>query len=1012
MLGPLEISDGGEWLPVGAPKGRSVLGILLIRAPEVVSMDQLSFELWGDAPPKTAVTQLHGYVMRLRRLLGDAGQRVIVTAPPGYRLVTGEREVDVQVFTELVERGRAALDDGRAEQAAALLRDGLAVWRGPALFDVPPSPLVSAEASRLAEQRLAAQETRIEADLRCGRHVELIGELERLVEEHPLREAPWRQLMVALHRTGRRGEALAAFRRLRRTFVDELGVEPSAAVRELHRSLLADDRPVEDSRAGSRPMRRPHPVPRQLPAAPRFMGRSDEVKQLDELLDGDGGPGTAMVISAIGGTAGVGKTALAVHWAHRAASRFPDGQLFVNLRGHDAGPPVTPAVVLGQFLRALGVTTDQIPHDTEERAALYRSVLAERRMLVVLDNASDADQVRPLLPGSPACLTLVTSRDDLRALTVTHGARGLRLDVLRHDDALALLTGVLGAERARAETGNLAELARLCGHLPLALRIAAANLAVRPAQTIAGQVAELRGGDLLGKLSAGDDRQAMVRAAFDLSYATLSAPARRLFRLLGVAPGKDFTAHTAAALLDTSASDASAILDQLCAAHLIEPLALNRFTFHDLIRRYASALAGQEDPEPVRREALARLLDHYLSTASAAGDRYAPYEQIRRFRPERPLPSTVDFADRDEAMAWLDAERDNLLAVAAHAARHGWPRHATDLADALFHYFDVRGDWDNALVLQHQAVATARAHGDLPAQAAALRHLAITLRWMGRHVEALEHSLESRSIAHRLKDPTNEARFLFHVAIMYRLLGRYPDALDHLRQAGELFERTGDLAGQARVLYNLGSHLRYTGRYAEALTSLEESLVAARKAGNRTTEGNVLTGLGQVFLRLGRHREAVEHITEALGVARTISNPAIETFALNNLGLAHRAAGRYGESLRHHEQALAIALRVGDRNAEFESRCGLGEALCAAGRLDEALRHARAALALATELRVVHDEARARDSLAVIHAELGQHDRAREHWQRALAVYTELGDPRAGRVSERLRQLPAELHFR
>ena len=989
VLGALEVLGGAGWVPVSAPRGRALLAVLLVRAAGVVSIDQLVCELWGDQPPKTAVTQIHGYVMRLRRTLGDGDGRLLVTAAPGYRLALGDRDVDLQEFVRLTGQGREALAAGRAERAAQLLGEALALWRGPALFDVPPTPLVAAEASRLDELRLAAWDARIEADLRRGRHAELIGELRRHVDEHPLREEPWRQLMLALYRSGRQTEALAEFQRLRRILIDEVGVEPGAAVRKVHQAILADDLPVEPAMATQ-------PVPRQLPAAPRFIGRADELKQLDEVLDAESGPGAALVISAIAGTGGVGKTALAVHWGHQVAGRFPDGQLYVNLRGYDTGTPVPPAAVLAQFLHALGVPPDQIPHGIDGRAAQYRTLLADRRMLVLLDNASSPDQVRPLLPGSATCLTLITSRDDLRALTVTHGARGLRLDVLRHDDALALLADVLGADRAGADTGGLAELARLCGHLPLALRIAGANLAVHPQQTIAGHVAELRQGNLLGKLAVSGDRQAAVRAAFDLSYATLTEPARRLFRLLGMAPVPNFTAATAAALLDTATEDASATLDRLAAAHMIEPLVSNRFTFHDLVRLYASTLAGQEDPEPVQRDALTRLFDHYLRTASAAMDRYAPQG------PARPGSSTVDFADRERATAWLDAERENLLAVADHAGRHGWPVHTIRLAETLFRYFDDRADWDPVLVLSGRALDVARTHNDLRAQAAILVNFGVTCRRIGRHPEALEHFQQSHAIARRLDDPATEARGVFNIALMHLVLGRWREAVDPLRWALELFERTGDRAGQARVLYNLGGHYRYTGRYREAIDCLGKALELARETGNPTIECRLLSGIGQVHLCLGRHDEAIEHCTAALALARRLSTPDDEVFAHNSLGMIYRSLGQCDRSLDHHQQALEIALRIRAGNEELETRCGLGETLRAAGRLDEALRQARIALAMATELRLTHDEAKARDCLAGIHAELGDHDHARNHWHRALAIYTELGDPEADRISQRL----------
>jgi DNA-binding SARP family transcriptional activator len=479
VLGPLQVFDGTGWQGVGPATSRSVLATLLMRAPDVVSVEALIHELWGDTPPKTAATQIHRSVMRLRRAMRDPDGQVLVTASPGYRLTIGDDDIDAQRFGDTAERGHEALRAGEPDRAAGLLNEALDLWQGPALSDVSATSSVAVEADRLAEQRLAAWEARVEADLECGRHAELVGELRRHVERHPLRERSWGQLMIALHRGGRTAEALRTFHQLRRVLVEEIGVEPCAEVRQLHEELLAGT-PAGAGRVT---------VPRQLPAVGAFVGRAAELPRLDDLLSET--DGTAVVAAAIAGAAGVGKTTLALRWAHLATPRFPDGQLYVNLHGYDSGPAVSPTAVLAQFLQALGVSPEEIPSEEEQRAALYRTLVAGKRMLVVLDNASTSDQVRPLLPGPSACATAITSRDDLRGLTATHGVQRLRLDVLIHDEAVALLRAVLGSERADAEQGSVAELARLCGHLPLALRIAGANLAARPHQTVTDQVAEL-----------------------------------------------------------------------------------------------------------------------------------------------------------------------------------------------------------------------------------------------------------------------------------------------------------------------------------------------------------------------------------------------------------------------------------------------------------------------------------------------------------------------------------------
>jgi DNA-binding SARP family transcriptional activator len=538
MLGTLEVSDGAGFTGIGSAKRRAVLAVLLIRAGEVVRVEQLIDELWGAEPPGSAATQVHGHVSRLRRALGDEDGTVLVTDEHGYRLEVADRQLDVGEFDELVRRGLAVLRRGESAAAADLLRAALALWRGNPLSDVVPTELVTTATERLLERWLDAWESTVDAELMCGRHASIVAELTQQVELYPLRERMWRQLMLALHRTGRQAEALATFQRARRTWMTELGEEPSAELRRLHQELLA---PVD------------RVVPRQLPAAPAFVGRAIELSRL-------GGGTTAIV-----GGAGVGKTALALHWGALAADRFPDGQLYIDLRGFDRRHALTPAAVLARFLQALGVPA---PDDEDERAAVYRTTLSDRRMLVVLDNARDAEHVRPLLPGPSPAEVLITSRDDLRGLVVTHGVHRLTLDRLAPADAEAVLTHVLGP-------GDFGELAELCDFLPLALRIAAANLSARPQQTVADLVAVLRTGDPLTELSVAGDPVIGVRAALDVTYAALTTEERRVF-----------------SLLDEDVTAVGPEVDRLAALHLVTPAGPYRHTMSTLVRRYARDVAG------------------------------------------------------------------------------------------------------------------------------------------------------------------------------------------------------------------------------------------------------------------------------------------------------------------------------------------------------------------------------------------------------------------------------------
>jgi DNA-binding SARP family transcriptional activator len=608
ILGPLLVRSGAGWLPVPAEQQRLVLAMLLADAGRAVSIDHIVDALWGDRPPRRAVNTVQAYVLRLRRRLGDG---TLVTRGRGYELLVGDNDLDAAVFERLVTAGRRELDRGRAEAGAARLVKALALWRGPAFADVPVSPSLAARAMHLEQLRLIAEEDRAGALLDLGRQLEVVDDLRRLVDESPLRERRWALLMRALDGCGRRAEALHAFHRARRVLRAELGLEPGPQLREVQRAILTGSGSAAPEDAVPARV-----VPAQLPAdVSGFTGRDGPIDLLDALLRTDGeDAGTAAVVAAIAGTAGVGKTALAVHWAHRVRDRFGDGQLYVDLRGRADGPPVRPIEALARFLRALDVPPEQIPSDVDEAGALYRSLLARRRVLVLLDNAHDAEQVRPLLPGHPHCIALVTSRDRLGGLIARDGATPLPLDALTGGEARALLARLLGGARVADEPAAVADLAAVCDNLPLALRIAAANLSARPRTGIAGYVRRLRA-DRLGGLEAGGDG---VRAAFDLSYAALPDPARRLFRLLGVVPGRDISVPAAAALAGARPAEAEPWLERLAIAHLVQEHAFGRYTLHDLLRRYAAERAQAEEPETERRRALDRLYRYHQRGAGAA----------------------------------------------------------------------------------------------------------------------------------------------------------------------------------------------------------------------------------------------------------------------------------------------------------------------------------------------------------------------------------------------------------
>jgi tetratricopeptide (TPR) repeat protein/DNA-binding XRE family transcriptional regulator len=704
------------------------------------------------------------------------------------------------------------------------------------------------------------------------------------------------------------------------------------------------------------------PVPRHLPAATAgFTGRTGELSTLTGLLETGSPPGT-MVISAIGGTAGVGKTALALHWAHRVAGRFPDGQLYVNLRGYDPGQPLAPADALAGFLRALGVPGQDIPPGAGERAARYRGLLAGRRMLVLLDNASSAEQVRPLLPATPGCVTVVTSRDTLAGLIARDGARRLDLDLLPAADANQLLVTLIG-DRAAADPEATGALATACARLPLALRVAAELAAARPGTPVAGLVAELAGERRrLDLLEAGGDPRTAVRAVFSWSCRRLDEDAARMFRLAGLHPSPGLDGYAAAALAGTGAAAATRLLGQLARAHLITATGPGRLGMHDLLRDYAAELAARHDGEDACRAALTRLFDHYLHTAATAMDTLQPAERHRR--PRVPAPGTPVPPVRDPAgaAAWLAASLPTLVEVVAYAAGHGWPQHATRLAATLSRYLDTGGHVSEAITVHTSARRAAHQAGDLAGEADALTGLGIIDWTQGRYQRAADQFRRALALYQDAGDRAGEARALNNIGIADGSQGHHQEASRHFRRALALYRASGDRTGEARALTNLGVARRNEGQYTDATEHLRRALDLHRAAGSRSGEAETLTELGGVELCEGRHGEAAGHFGQALSLFRETGAEARAAYALNGLGGAFLAAGQPGQASAQHAAALTLASQAADKR----------------------------------------EQARAHDGLGQAHQALGDPGRAGQHWHQALALYADLGADEASEVRARL----------
>ncbi len=925
LLGPVEIGLAGQTMAqVPQPRLRVLLGLLGVTAGRLVSTQALVDGLWEEEWSPGREKNLHALVYQLRRRLdglepGRGGAR-LVRAGGGYRLVLGPGELDVEAFRELAGQGREAARAGNAAGARELFGRALGLWRGAALADAAPlCPRLAGEAARLEEARLAVVEERIGADLALGRHGEVAGELAGLVEQFPLRERLAALLMTALYRCGRRGEALAAYDTARRVLAGQLGLDPGPELAGLHARVLADDpalaAPAEGAAAGV--------VPRQLPAgAGFFTGREAELKILDALLDqagldggddGEGGPGGAVVISAVAGMAGVGKTALAVHWARRVAGRFPDGQLYVNLRGYDRGAAVTPEEAAGWFLVALGVPAAQIPAGAQARSGLYRSVLAGRRVLIVLDNARDAAQVRPLLPGSPGCLVMVTSRASLAGLAAAEGARPLRLGPLSGEEAVRLLAARLGPERLAAEPGAVTELVARCGHLPLALAVMAARAAADPGlplSVLAGQLAGAAGTARAGSgrlevLETGDPATSL-RELLSWSHRQLSPSAAAMFAVLGVHCGPDVTVPAAASLAGVPAAAASRAIAELADASLAAEHRPGRYVLHDLVRRYAAGQARRDLGEAGIRAAVERSLDHYLHTMIVSS--VIPL----RFAPAPPAPGTVPEQLPDEAGLedWAQAEHQVLLQATAQAVAAGFLTHAWQLFTCQAFFMGGLGlYWADFRAVGQAVLAAARAAGDHAGLGWTHATLGWYSIWTGAHDEDRAHLDQALDHFRQAGDQSGQATAHLFSTRPAALDGDLARALEHCEQAWALLRRAGSRAEQRWALAALAECHAHAGNYDLARGYARQALELGPKAGDPMSLARVWNAFGLVHSRLGEHRQAISCYQQALILTRQREGPRAQVWLADLLTLfgdACQAAGDQPAAVESWRQVLKI----------------------------------------------------------------------------------------------------------
>ncbi|RZU49193.1 NB-ARC domain-containing protein [Krasilnikovia cinnamomea] len=728
-----------------------------------------------------------------------------------------------------------------------------------------------------------------------------------------------------------------------------------------------------------------------------FTGRTSELDRLRLALRGD----DAVVVSAIKGMAGVGKTQLAIHAGHLLIrDKEVDRVLFVDLRGFHADraqPPADPAAVLDGFLRLLGVPGQQIPHHLPARTAAYRDRLAGTRTLVVLDNAATAEQVRPLLADVAGCLTLVTSR---RSLAELRPATQLTVSAFTPEEALSLLASAVPEVPIGPDPEAPARIARRCGYLPLALSLIAGHIRGTPGWTLTDHADRLDERHRDRRLDTG------VELALTLSYQNLPDDEQRLLRLAALHPGQDFDVYSAAALADTDPPTARAWLNHLCRDHLLQAVGPERYTFHDLVRAYAATRAQDQSPPPERRAALTRLFDHYVTCSATAMNTLYPAEADRR--PQVPPAATPapDLTDPGAALAWLDTERPTLVAVAAHTATSGWPRHTTRLARTVSRYLGNNFCTD-ALTMHGHAHDAARDSGDPMEQAYALLNLGVAHLGPGRVGRAGDYLRQAAEMFRRIDHPAGQARALFNLGLVASRSGHYEEDIDYQRQALALYRRAGDRTGEAITIDGLGRCMESMGRVSEAIDYYRDGLTLARQTGNQRGEAIALDSLGYAELLCGRHGPAGEHLRQSLALFRQLRDRAGEAAVLDDLGVLHTALGRPDEAIGYHEQALTIFRDTGDQHFEAWALNGIGEAALAAGRTADALTHHTAACTIATDKGYRNQQARARAGLGHTHRALGDPAEAREHYEQALALYTDLGLPEAEQIRARLAELDA-----
>jgi DNA-binding SARP family transcriptional activator len=980
-LGPVELWSAGQRQDLGPARVRCILAILLLTPGTTTPAETIIDRLWDSQPPAKARDSLSVYIARLRASLRQAvGDRVQLSGRArGYVLEVDPDAVDLHQFRRLRRQADALAASGDYDRAAELLREADGLWRGQALAGLR-GDWVARMRDSLEEEHRAAIVERIGCELELGRHAELVGELRHLLAQYPFDETLVAHQMTALYGSGRPADALSLYRETRSRLVDEQGTEPGPMLADLHQRMLGSDPELAVRPPGQRPGRvaPPDTLP---PGSADFVGRREELDQLT------GVHGSTPKIALIEGMPGVGKTALAVHAARRLSAQYPDGTLYLNLHSGDRrNPSLDAAEALYRLLRMMSGPATQVPDAIGERIALWRAQLSRHRAIVILDDAARPDQIRPLLPEPGGrCLILITSR---RRLADLDGATTLTLDVLTVGDGVTLFQQIAGEDRAR-DTGQVAEVVRRCGQLPLAIQLSAGRVAQDHRLSLDALIEELSQSP--ARIGGTGTGRPEVMSAFDLSYHSLEPDHQRLFRRLGTSPGATVSLEAAAALDGCTPAEAEKALTTLLDYHLLAGAPGGQFRFHDLIREYAGVRAAEDSPAD-RRRAVGRLLDYYLYTASRADEVLDPLRRRAPARVTQPPAAIPAVGTQEDAAGWLESEWRNILQAAHYAARHEWKAKCADLTHLLADFMEIRAYWDEAVTAHTLALQAGRELADPARTARAALALSAVHQQSGRHEAAGQLAEEAAAIYRSLGDRGGEADALDQLGLAYQRTGRSREGLAYFSEARLLYLGAPDKRGVANTLSHSGIACWHLGRHSEATAHLDNALTLYREAGDRRGEAKTLNNLGRIYLYSGYHRDALVAYQESLEIFREIGGAQNEAILEHNIGTVHHYKGSFEDGLAAYRRALAIYRGIGDRADEADVLNDIGAIYQSAACYDEALVHHEKARLIAEEVGNLSPQVIALRNIADIYRSSGQYGEAFDHYQTTLRLAREIGD--------------------